>query len=92
MEAYLAELFKHEGYSVAIDQIIKGKCVEHEIDVVLTKGSMTTYVEAKFHNTLGFKTDLKTEIKELLHTKDPFERRLNNRKVDRITPSARHRR
>ena len=38
------------------------------------------------------KTDLKTEIKELLHTKDPFERRLNNRKVDRITPSARHRR
>ena len=61
-EAYLAELFRAEGYEAKIDQIIKGKCVEHEVDVVMTKGGVTTFVEAKFHNSLGFKTDLKVAL------------------------------
>ena len=59
-EAYLAELFRAEGYTAKTDQIVRGKCVEHEVDVVLQKGGITTYVEAKFHNAAGFKTDLKT--------------------------------
>ena len=33
-EAYLAELFEREGYKTKIDQIVQGKCVEHEVDVV----------------------------------------------------------
>ncbi len=61
-EAYMAELFRVEGYHAIIDQIVQGTCVEHEVDVVLTKGDVTTYVEAKFHNTAGFKTDLKTTL------------------------------
>lgn len=61
-EEYLAELFKYEGYSTKVDQIVRGACVEHEVDVILTKGSETVYVEAKFHNTAGFKTDLKTTL------------------------------
>ncbi|MES2202789.1 MAG: restriction endonuclease [Patescibacteria group bacterium] len=61
-EAYLAELFRAEGYTATIDQLIRGKCVEHEVDVVMTKGGTTTYVEAKFHNSLGFKTDLKVAL------------------------------
>lgn len=59
-EAYLAELFRAEGYIAEIDQIVRGACTEHEVDVVMTKKDVTTYVEAKFHNTAGFKTDLKT--------------------------------
>ena len=61
-EEYLARLFQAEGYSTKTDQIVKGACVEHEVDVVMTKGDITTYVEAKFHNTPGFKTDLKTTL------------------------------
>jgi hypothetical protein len=61
-EAYVGELFKAEGYAVAIDQIIKGSCVSHEVDVVAQKGGETTYVEAKFHNAAGYKTDLKTVL------------------------------
>jgi predicted RecB family endonuclease len=61
-EAYIAELFRAEGFEAQIDQIIQGGCVEHEVDVVVKKGSETLYVEAKFHNTLGFKTDLKTVL------------------------------
>jgi HJR/Mrr/RecB family endonuclease len=61
-ESYLAELFRAEGYEAKVDQIIKGKCVEHEVDVVATKNGETTYVEAKFHNTPGFKSDLQTVL------------------------------
>jgi len=61
-EAYLAELFRAEGYEAKIDQIVKGKCVEHEVDVVMQKDGVSTYVEAKFHNAAGFKTDLKTVL------------------------------
>lgn len=61
-EEYLAKLFQAEGHATKTDQIIKGACVEHEVDVVMTKGDTTTYVEAKFHNTAGFKTDLKTAL------------------------------
>lgn len=61
-EAYLAELFRAEGYETKIDQMIKGRCVEHEVDVVLQKSGAYTYVEAKFHNVAGFKTDLKTVL------------------------------
>ncbi len=71
-EAFIAELFRAEGYHAIIDQIIQGACVEHEVDVVLSdkkptnlnkkKDTAITYVEAKFHNTLGLKTDLKTVL------------------------------
>lgn len=61
-EAYMSELFKLDGYSTKIDQIIEGACVPHEVDVVMHKGDTITYVEAKFHNAAGFKTDLKTTL------------------------------
>lgn len=61
-EEYLADLYRAEGYTAKTDQIIKGACVEHEVDVVATKDGITTYVEAKFHNTAGFKSDLKTSL------------------------------
>ncbi|MDE1925147.1 MAG: restriction endonuclease [Patescibacteria group bacterium] len=61
-ESYIAELFRAEGSSVLVDQIIQGGCVEHEVDIVVQSGAETVYVEAKFHNTLGFATDLKTVL------------------------------
>lgn len=61
-EAYLAEVFRTEGYQAVTNTIGRGKCVEHEIDVLLDKGGKRTYVEAKFHNAPGFKTDLKVVL------------------------------
>lgn len=61
-ESYIAELFRVEGYGAKVDQIVDGAYVEHEVDVVLTKPGEEVYVEAKFHNTAGFKTDLKTVL------------------------------
>lgn len=61
-EEYLAQLFKSEGYAAKTDQIIKGGCVEHEVDIVLTKGGETTFAEVKFHNSLAYKSDLKVAL------------------------------
>lgn len=61
-EAYIAELLRTDGYTTAIDQIVKGACVEHEVDVVAKKKQDILYVEAKFHNAPAFKTDLKVAL------------------------------
>lgn len=61
-ETYIAALLKAEGWEAATDRIIMGGCVEHEVDVVAHKGAEFLYVEAKFHNSPGFKTDLKTAL------------------------------
>lgn len=61
-EAYISELFRAEGAQTQIDQIIQGACVEHEVDVVVHQDGVVTFVEAKFHNAAGFKTDLKTTL------------------------------
>lgn len=61
-ETYVAALLHAEGYEAVTDRIIRGACVEHEVDVVAKKGDETLYVEAKFHNSPGFKTDLKTAL------------------------------
>jgi len=61
-ELYLAELFRAEGYEASADRHIQGRCVEHEVDVVLKGHGEEVYVEAKFHNTAGFKTDLQVAL------------------------------
>ncbi len=61
-ETFIAELYRTEGYTVQVDQIVQGKCVEHEVDVVISKGEEIIFTEAKFHNAAGFKTDLKVVL------------------------------
>ncbi len=61
-ESYVSELFRAEDAQTQINQIIQGACVEHEVDVVVEQNGVTTFIEAKFHNAAGFKTDLKTVL------------------------------
>ena len=61
-ESYIAELYRAEGWHTQVDQIVQGTCVDHEVDVIITKGEQIIYAEAKFHNAAGFKTDLKTVL------------------------------
>lgn len=61
-ETFIAELYRSEGFDAKVDQIVKGACVEHEVDVVMSKGQQLIFAEAKFHNAAGFKTDLKVVL------------------------------
>ncbi len=61
-EKYVAEIFKKLGYETITDQLVNGKCVEHEVDVVAWKPDNLTMCEVKFHNQVGLKSDLKVVL------------------------------
>jgi len=58
-EKFVAEIFKARGYATEVDRIVKGKCVEHEVDVVAWKNDELIMSEAKFHADFNLKSDLK---------------------------------
>jgi Holliday junction resolvase len=48
-EEFISLLLKEYGYAIERNQIIAGKCVEHEIDAVARKNNETLLVEIKHH-------------------------------------------
>jgi Holliday junction resolvase-like predicted endonuclease len=48
-EQFVALVLKELGYKVLTNQIIRGRCVEHEIDAVAIKDDEVVYVEVKHH-------------------------------------------
>ena len=70
-----------QGYNVKVDQVLKGKCVSHEVDVVATKGKEVVLVEAKFRNRssddIGVQVPLymNSRFADILSTKSKEERR-----------------
>ncbi|MBI2049496.1 restriction endonuclease [Candidatus Roizmanbacteria bacterium] len=68
-EDYVAEILKLEGYSVLVRQILSGKCISHEVDIVAQKNATKTVIECKFHNNPG----IKCHIHVSLYTKARFD-------------------
>lgn len=63
-ESLMGRLFERMGYEVRVRQIMKGRCVEHEVDLIILKDGIRSVVECKFHNSLG----TKSTIQEALYT------------------------
>lgn len=61
-ERFVAELFKDQGYAIQLDQMRRGYCVEHEIDVIARTDHKHLIVECKFHNGQYLKTDVKAAL------------------------------
>ena len=61
-EVFVGELLKTQGYNVEAGQIINGKCVTHEVDVVAINNDTKMYVECKFHQKKGHKNDVKIPL------------------------------
>lgn len=61
-EQFIAAMFRAQGFDVSTNNIIKGKCVKHEIDVIAKKTNTNIYCECKFHNRPTTKNDLKTAL------------------------------
>lgn len=57
-EKFVSEIFKAQNYETRVDQVVHGKCVEHEIDVIAVKNNQHFMIECKFHNSPGTKTDV----------------------------------
>ncbi len=76
-EKYVAEIFKSQGYETETGVIVKGKCVEHEIDVVAWKEGELIMTEAKFHTDFNLKSDLKV----VLYVKARYDDLYGNRYI-----------
>lgn len=84
-EKFLADLMIEHGYTALTDQVIKGYCIDHELDVIAYNDKKLVMIEAKFHNEPGTKTDAKVALyikarkDDLLNTEFNYGRM---RKVD----------
>nr|WP_294858548.1 restriction endonuclease [uncultured Fluviicola sp.] len=61
-EKYIAELLKFEGYKTQIGQILQGKCVTHEIDIIAEKDANQILIECKYHNQRGISCNIKIPL------------------------------
>ncbi|MSR87774.1 MAG: ATPase [Candidatus Zambryskibacteria bacterium] len=61
-EDFVAEILRAKGFRCLTRQTVLGGCVPHEVDVVAYNDKKLVMVEAKFHNELGTKSDLKVVL------------------------------
>ncbi len=57
-EKFLSVVLSSLGYEVRLNQIMRGRCVTHEVDIVAYKDNEHFLVEAKYHNSSGLKTHI----------------------------------
>lgn len=61
-EKYIARLFSAEGYLTVTNLILKGKCVSHEIDVLVKRDNAIMMIECKFHSRRDAVSNVKVPL------------------------------
>jgi hypothetical protein len=61
-EEYVAKILSKKGYQVRTGQVLKGKCVEHEVDVIAWNKQSFLIAEVKFHNSTRDKSDTRVAL------------------------------
>lgn len=61
-EKFVGEILKSQGYSVEVGVIVKGKCVNHEVDVIALADHHHFMIECKYHNQRGIVCDVKIPL------------------------------
>ncbi len=61
-EKFVARLLHFQGFEVQTGQLVKGKCVTHEVDVVARKDGHQIMVECKYHSDNRGKSDVKVPL------------------------------
>lgn len=61
-ERFIAAILGYSGYQTHTNEIIKGVCVTHEIDVVAKKNGMVNLIECKFHGEEGRNCNVKVPL------------------------------
>lgn len=61
-EKFIGEILKYQGFQTEVGKIVKGHCVNHEIDVIAEKDEKHFMVECKYHNHRGTICDVKNPL------------------------------
>jgi hypothetical protein len=84
-EMFIQLLLREHGYDVTPNQIIRGRCVEHEVDAVARKNGKICVVEVKHHYKYHTPTSLDvSRISRAIFedVTEGYELGLNNLKID----------
>ena len=76
-EKYVARLFASEGYTTKTNLVLQGKCVSHEIDVVVKNEGEIAMIECKFHAGRDVVSDVKVPMYILSRFNDLKDRKLS---------------
>lgn len=57
-EQYFARILEHYGYKTKVSNVMKGKRIWHEVDIIAEKKDKTYMIECKYHNFIGNNTRL----------------------------------
>lgn len=74
-EKYISKIHEFLNYKTEINLTFDGKCVSHEVDVLLLKDDLTTMIECKFHSSNEAKTDVKIPMYILSRFNDLKEKK-----------------
>jgi hypothetical protein len=61
-EKFVARLLDFKGYKTSLNIIEKGRCVNHELDIVAENDYEKIMIECKFHRDKGNKNDIKIPL------------------------------
>ena len=61
-EHFIASLLEQMGFTTEVGQILQGKCVQHEVDVIEEGNKIQYFVECKFYNSQGKYADVKVPL------------------------------
>jgi hypothetical protein len=61
-EVFVGKIFESIGYEVETGVIVKGKCIQHEVDVVARKPGEMIMVECKFHMDTSTKSGVQVPL------------------------------
>lgn len=68
-EDFVSRILEAHGYTTQVRQILRGRCVSHEVDVIAKKDNKSSMIEIKFHNSTG----TRSEVQVALYTHARFE-------------------
>lgn len=58
-EKFIARIFELQGFQTTTNVFLEGKCISHELDVIVKKDNHVAIIECKFHGSQENKTDVK---------------------------------
>ncbi|MBF4507641.1 restriction endonuclease [Flavobacterium sp. JLP] len=61
-EKFIARLYAADGFKTRTNLTLQGKCVSHEVDVMLKKENLISMIECKFHSSREGSSDVKVPM------------------------------
>lgn len=61
-EDFIAAILRYQGFETQTRVLVKGHCVQHEVDVVATRTHQKFMVECKYHSAQGRHCDVKIPL------------------------------